>query len=64
MTRPIQQSVILKAAPRELFNTFLDSKKHAALTGAPATLGKKAGATLPPLEANSPGAICWWYLAV
>ena len=45
MTGPIQQSVILKAAPRELFNTFLDSKKHTALTGAPATLGKKAGAT-------------------
>src|SRR5260221_321891 len=36
MTRPIQQSLTLNAAPRELFNTFLDSKKHAALTGAPA----------------------------
>lgn len=44
MTRPIQQSVTLHAAPRELFNTFLDSKKHTALTGAPAKVGKKAGA--------------------
>jgi activator of HSP90 ATPase len=44
MTRPIQQSVTVNAAPRELFNTFLDSKKHTALTGAPAKIGKKAGA--------------------
>lgn len=42
--RAIQQSVTLNASPRELFNTFLDSKKHAALTGAPARLGRKAGA--------------------
>jgi activator of HSP90 ATPase len=44
MTRPIQQSVTLSTVPRELFNTFLDSKKHTALTGAPAKIGKKAGA--------------------
>ena len=44
MRRPIQQSVTLKAAPRKLFDTFLDSKKHTALTGAPAKIGKKAGA--------------------
>jgi activator of HSP90 ATPase len=34
----------LDAAPRELFNTFLDSNKHAAVTGAPARIGKRAGA--------------------
>lgn len=44
MTRPIQQSVTLNAGPRELFSTFLDSTKHAAVTGAPARIGKKAGA--------------------
>ena len=44
MTRPIQQSVTLNAAPRELFSTFLDSRKHAAVTGAPARIGRKAGA--------------------
>jgi activator of HSP90 ATPase len=44
MTRPIQQSVTLNAAPSELFNTFLDSKKHKVLTGAPAKIGKKVGA--------------------
>jgi hypothetical protein len=31
MTRPIQQSVTLEAAPGELFDTFRDSKKHSAV---------------------------------
>lgn len=44
MTRAIQQSVTLRALPHELFNTFLDSKKHTALTGAPAKIGKRTGA--------------------
>jgi activator of HSP90 ATPase len=43
MTRAIHQSVTLNASPRQLFDTFLDSKKHTALTGAPAKFGKKAG---------------------
>lgn len=34
----------MKANPRELFNTFLDSRKHTALTGAPAKIGKRVGA--------------------
>jgi activator of HSP90 ATPase len=44
MTRPIQQSVTLRTVPRELSNTFLDSKKYTALTGALAKIGEKAGA--------------------
>jgi hypothetical protein len=36
MTRAIQQYIILKASPEELFDTFLDSKKHSAVTGASA----------------------------
>lgn len=35
MTPPIWQSVTLNASPEELYETFLDSKKHAAVTGAP-----------------------------
>jgi activator of HSP90 ATPase len=38
MTRTIPQSVTLNASPEELFETFLDSKKHAAVTGAPANI--------------------------
>ena len=44
MTRPNQQSITLNAAPPELFSTFLESRKHAAVTGAPARVGKKPGA--------------------
>ena len=43
MTRAIQQSVVLKASPEELFETFLDSKKHAAVTGLPAKISRKVG---------------------
>jgi activator of HSP90 ATPase len=43
MTRAIQQSITLKASPEELFDAFLDSKKHSALTGAPAKISKKPG---------------------
>ena len=45
MTRAIQQSVVLKAPPDELFEMFLDSKKHAAVTGAPAKISRKVGGT-------------------
>ena len=44
MTPAIQQSVTLKASPRQLFNTFLDARKHSAVTGAPAKVSKKIGA--------------------
>ena len=44
MTHAIQQFVTLKAPPRELFNTFLDARKHSALTGAPARISRKQGA--------------------
>lgn len=43
MTKPIVQSVHLPASPGDLFNTFLDSKRHSAMTGAPAKLGRRVG---------------------
>jgi len=43
MTRPIRQSVTLNASPEELYETFLDSKGHAAVTGAPARIDRKVG---------------------
>ena len=43
MTVAIQQSVILKASPSELFEAFLDSRKHSALTGAPAKVSRRVG---------------------
>jgi activator of HSP90 ATPase len=43
MTRAIQQSITLKSSPEELFDAFLDSRKHSALTGAPAKISRKPG---------------------
>ena len=43
MTPAIQQSITLPASPQVLFKTFLDSKKHSAMTGMPAKIGAKAG---------------------
>jgi activator of HSP90 ATPase len=43
MSRAIQQSVKFNATPRQLFEMYLDSKKHAAATKAPARLSRKPG---------------------
>lgn len=43
MTPAIQQSITLPASPEELFKTFLDSKKHSAMTGMPTKIGRKVG---------------------
>ncbi len=43
MTKAIQQSVKLGLPPAKLYRIFLDSKKHAAVTGAPARLSSKVG---------------------
>jgi activator of HSP90 ATPase len=44
MTKAIQQSVEFEVCPETLFETYVDSRKHSASTGAPAKLGRKAGA--------------------
>jgi activator of HSP90 ATPase len=43
VSRPIQQSVTLPASPKELYETFIESKKHSAMTGMPARLSKEIG---------------------
>jgi activator of HSP90 ATPase len=43
MTRAVQQSVKLPASPEELYRTFLDSKKHTAMTSMPAKITAKVG---------------------
>jgi activator of HSP90 ATPase len=44
MTRPIVQSVTFTTTPQELFALFTNAKKHAAATGAHASVSAKAGA--------------------
>ena len=43
MPRAIQQSIVLKASPKALFDAFLDSRQHSAITGAKATTGRRPG---------------------
>ncbi len=43
MTKAIQQSAKFQASPKELFEIYIDSKKHSEATGAPARLSRKAG---------------------
>jgi activator of HSP90 ATPase len=44
LTPPIRQSIALKASPGALFDAFLDSTEHSALTGAPAKISRRVGA--------------------
>lgn len=43
MAKTIQQTVKLTASPEELFNTYLDSKKHAAVIGSTVSIGRRVG---------------------
>jgi activator of HSP90 ATPase len=44
MPKTIQQSVTLPASTARLYRMYLDPKRHAAITGAPVTIGARAGA--------------------
>jgi uncharacterized protein YndB with AHSA1/START domain len=43
MTRTISQRVRFSATPETLFEMYMDSRKHATSTGAPAKLSRKVG---------------------
>ncbi|TLY16298.1 MAG: hypothetical protein E6K69_04315 [Nitrospirae bacterium] len=43
MAKTIQQTVRFKASPEELFTTYLDSKKHAAVIGSRVSISRKVG---------------------
>jgi activator of HSP90 ATPase len=43
MTQTIRQTIKFKASPARVFETLISSKRHAAFTGFPATLSRKAG---------------------
>ncbi len=45
MTPVIQQRVRFRATPKKLFEMYLDSRAHAASTGAPAKTTRKVGGT-------------------
>jgi len=43
MLKTIEQSEFFPVAPAELFRIFIDAKKHAAMTGAPAVIQGRPG---------------------
>jgi len=43
MTKTILQSAKFNATPGELFELYLDAKKHSAATGAPVKISRKVG---------------------
>ena len=42
-TRRIRQSVTFKAAPRQVYELLMDSRKHGTFTGAEARISRKVG---------------------
>jgi activator of HSP90 ATPase len=43
MTKTVRQSVSITAAPEDVYEVLMDSKKHAKFTGAKATVSRKVG---------------------
>jgi activator of HSP90 ATPase len=50
MPATIRQKITLRISPERLFSLFLDGKEHAAFTGAPARISKKAGASFRVMD--------------
>ncbi len=42
-TKPISHEVTFCASPREVFETLMEAKKHAAFTGVPAEIDRRVG---------------------
>ncbi len=60
MRNVIFQSVVLPASSEALFNMYLDSVEHAAITGAPVEIGSERGDSFSAFE----GALCGTMLQV
>lgn len=41
--KTLHQSVVFEADPHEVYEAYMDSKKHAAFTGAKADIGRRVG---------------------
>jgi activator of HSP90 ATPase len=55
MTKAIQQSVEFKVPPETLYETYTDSKKHSASTGAPAKVSRRIGAAFRAFDGQLVG---------
>ncbi len=50
MTKAIQQSAEFKASPETLYETYMDSRRHSAATGAPARISRRVGGAFSAFE--------------
>jgi len=57
MPKSIQQTVRLPASPAELFDSYLDPKRHAAITGHPVTISTKPGSEFRAFDGMLSGRI-------
>lgn len=57
MRSVIHQSVVLAAPGDELFDTYLDPARHAAVTGGPVTIGPKPGDAFAAFDGQLSGQI-------
>jgi uncharacterized protein YndB with AHSA1/START domain len=57
MPRTIHIAAALPASPDELFDMYLDPELHAAITGAPASIGARAGAEFTAFDGGLEGKI-------
>lgn len=58
MTKTIQQNVAFESTtPEDLFNAYLDSKKHSELTGAPAQIDSVVGGKFSAFDGGLSGRI-------
>ena len=54
-TRTIKQTVTFKAAPHDVYEALMDSKKHAKFTGDKATISRKVGGKFSTFDGYSEG---------
>ena len=54
-TKNIKQNIIIKAAPREIYETLMDSKKHSEFTGGEAKINPKVGGKFTAYDGYAEG---------
>jgi activator of HSP90 ATPase len=57
MPGPIKQSVTMPASAKQLYDTYLSSRAHAAITGAPVKIGRKPGSKFSAFDGALSGEI-------
>ena len=55
MTKTVFERVFLPASPHELYDTYLDSARHAAIIGAPVSISAEVGAAFTAFDGQVRG---------